>query len=118
VEEGNDSAPGSGAPLCHPESKISLDDWDGKRVRRAHFRSIAQELLADSPKSTFSEVVRWFIRNEGGPNTIARFLERFPWARSGFGHIKQKHADDQRRKDELVAMLVKKRRGLNDVINS
>jgi SprT-like family len=101
----------AGAPLRHHDSKITIDDWDGTRVSRTHFRAVAQDQLIDSPDWTLSQAVKWFIRNEGGGSTIAGFLKRYPWVRAEFSRLKRARAEEERRIAELRAILRKTQAG-------
>ena len=87
----------AGAPLASAELRISLDDWDGKRVSRKHFRSVIQDALIDAPGMTLSAAIRWFASSVGGAKTITEFRKKYPWARAVFNNEKREHAEDQKR---------------------
>lgn len=65
----------AGAPLCPPDSEVSLDDWSGEYVSQKHFRSVVQDVLIGAPDITLSQTITYLIHNEGGPRTVAAFLK-------------------------------------------
>jgi hypothetical protein len=83
----------AGAPLDGPDATVSLDDWDGLRVSRSHFRAVAQDVLGDCPECTLSQVIRHFIWSHGGPETISLFLKRYPWARDVYHCLKRERKE-------------------------
>jgi hypothetical protein len=95
----------AGAPLMSPDSDVDLDDWDGSNVNRTHFRGVVQDVLVGAPDITLSEVIRHFIRNEGGPPTIKAFLKKFPWAARVFKLEKTARAEYDKRRNALLAKL-------------
>lgn len=94
----------TGAPLALPDLNISLDDWDGKRVSRKHFRSVIQDALIDAPDTTLSAAIRWFASSVGGAKTIStEFRKKYPWARAVFNDEKRERAEDRKRAADLLA---------------
>ena len=78
---------------------IHLDsDWDGTQVSRTLFRTVVQELLNDEPEASLSDVLRHFYSTMGGPDTIKRFLSKYPWARNVYGQEKKRFIEERRPK--------------------
>ena len=95
----------AGAPVASAEKNICSKTWDGKKVTRGHFRLVVQDVLADSSAITLSETLRHSSSIEGGPDTIARFLRKYPWVRAVFRDEKSKFIEEQKRVAELRARL-------------
>ena len=95
----------AGAPVASAERSICSETWDGKKVTRGHFRLVVQDVVADSPAITLSKALKHFSRNEGGPDTIAGFLRKYPWVRAVFRDEKRKFIDEQKRIANLRARL-------------
>ena len=95
----------AGAPLCPPDSEVSLDDWSGENVSRRHFRSVVQDALIGYPDITLSQAIKHFSCNEGGPQTIAAFLKKYPWVRSVYKNAKKERADHEKMRAQFLAML-------------
>jgi hypothetical protein len=93
----------AGAPLVAADMDVSMDDWDGKRISRAHFRRVVRDALTDVPEITLRDAVRRFIYWEGGAKTASEFIKKCPWAGSLFKHEKQMHIEYLRRRDEVRA---------------
>ena len=74
----------AGAPLANTDRMIRLDDGYGKPISRNQFRCSMQDLFSDAPELSLSCAVRYFIRSESGPPTIAAFLRKSPWAQPVF----------------------------------
>lgn len=95
----------AGAPVASAEKNICSKTWDGKKVTRGHFRLVVQEVIADSPAITLPEALRHFSSIEGGPDTIAGFLRKYPWVRAVFRDEKKKFFEEQKRIAEWRARL-------------
>lgn len=86
----------AGAPLTQADLNVSLSDWDGVRVTKAHFRSFLEDLLSDIPGVTLSKAIWLFITNEGGPDSIAAFRRTYLWAAPQFKAAKAAFRRDAR----------------------
>jgi len=95
----------AGAPVASAERSICSETRDGKKVTRAHFQLVVQDVLADSPAITLSEALRHFSSIEGGPDTITHFLRKYPWVRAVFRDEKKKFIEEQKSVAELRARL-------------
>ena len=95
------------APLANTDRVIRLDDGYGKPISRNQFRCSMQDLYLDAPELTLSGALRYFIRTEGGPPTIAAFLRKYPWARTVFNVEKREQAEEQKRRIDFFALLGK-----------
>ena len=79
------------APLVSSEfQNFSL--WSGRSVSQKHFRGGVQDVLGKEPNATLHQAIRDFIHNDGGAESVAGFLRRYPWARRAFRVIKKEHA--------------------------
>ena len=94
----------AGAPLANSDRAIRLDDPFGKPICKKHFRASMADLLMDAPEMTPSIAIRWFIRTEGGPSTIAAFLRRYPWARTVFNDEKREQGEEHKRRRDFLAI--------------
>ena len=93
----------AGAPLASTDRAIRLDDPFGKPISKKHFRCSMADLLMDVPEMTPSVAIRWFIRTEGGPSTIAAFLRKYPWARTVFNNEKRDQKEEHKRQRDFLA---------------
>lgn len=69
----------------------------------------------DIPTVTLRQAIRYFIRNEGGPPTVAKFLKRNPWVPQAFQAAKKdkpipltkkQRAEFKKLRQELEAKIV------------
>ena len=79
----------AGAPLAPPDTTVTLEDWSGSRVTKAQFSDVVRDAFLDRQDLTLRQAIKFFIRTEGGPPTVAEFLRRYTWARRVFNEIKR-----------------------------
>jgi SprT-like family len=90
------------APLVGVDLGVRLDDWDGLRVNKMHFQSIAEDILAETSDAGLTGIrvrhaIRWYIHSYGGAESVAAFLRKCPWAPRVFAAAKK----NRRREIEL-----------------
>jgi hypothetical protein len=94
----------AGAPLAPPDSEVSLYDWSGLRVTKAHFEAALEDVLVGNPSATIQQVIKYFIRYHGGEATVPEFIRKYPWVHVVFTQCKRDHQERAARRARLVAL--------------
>ena len=97
------------APLIGPDANVRMEDWDGMRVTQRHFSVVVNDALIDMPTLTLSQAIKSFISTQGGPTTIHKFRQKYPWTADLFRRLRKQHNETLKRTEALRKELSSKR---------